>query len=66
MATPAMIVERQLAHEGEHDQAGQDAAQDQVQVDLVQRGVDVARLVADDLQLDVRRAAAPGRAPALP
>ena len=42
-------------HERQHHQGGQDAAQHQVEVDLVERGVDVARLVADDLQPDVGR-----------
>ena len=62
MATPAMIVARQLRMNAKHHQAGEDAAEHQVQVDLVQRGVDVARLVADDLerhvggQLRLRRA----------
>ena len=48
-----------VAHEREHDQAGENAAEHEVQVDLVQRRVDVARLVADDVELHVARAAAP-------
>ena len=55
IATPAMIVARQLRMNSEHDQAREDAAEHQVQVDLVQRRVDVARLVADDLELHVAR-----------
>ena len=55
IATPAISVDAPVAHEREHDQAGEDAAEDQVHVDLVQRGVDVARLVADDLELHVGR-----------
>ncbi len=43
----------QAPHEGQHHQRGQDAAQHQVQVDLVQGVVDVLRLIADDLGLDV-------------
>ena len=55
MATPAMSVERQLRMKTQHDEAREDAAQHQVDVDLVQRRVDVARLVADDLEPDVGR-----------
>ena len=44
-----------VAHEGEHDQAGQDAAEHEVHVDLVQRRVDVRRLVADDVERDAGR-----------
>src|SRR5262249_43251819 len=47
MATAAMNVERH--------QRGKNGAEHEVQVDLVQRGVDVLRLVADDLELHVRR-----------
>ena len=46
-----------VAHEREHDQAGEDAAEDEVDVDLVQRRVDVRRLVADDLERDAGRQA---------
>ena len=42
-----------VAHEREHHQAGEDAAEHEVQVDLVQRRVDVARLIADDLERHV-------------
>ena len=55
MATPAMSVERQLRMKASTTRRGQDAAQHEVHVDLVQRGVDVARLVADDLELARRR-----------
>ena len=58
IATPAMTVARQLRMNSEHDEAREDAAEDEVDVDLVQRRVDVARLVADDLELDVGAAAA--------
>ena len=40
-------------HEKHHYQTGEDAAEDEVQVDLVQRRVDVTRLVADDFELDI-------------
>ena len=53
MATAAMIVERQLRMKAMTTRRGQDAAQHEVDVDLVQRRVDVPRLVADDLQLHV-------------
>src|SRR5262249_31902254 len=43
------------AHERQHHQRGQDGAENQVQVDLVEGRVDVPRLVADDLELDVGR-----------
>src|SRR4029450_9359985 len=49
MATAGMNVERQ------RHQRGQDGAEHQVQVDLVEGRVDVARLVADHFQLDVGR-----------
>src|SRR5207253_8743026 len=38
-----------------HDERGEDAAQHEVDGDLVERRLDVARLVADDLRLYVRR-----------
>ena len=41
------------AHEEKHDQAGQNAAEDQVRFNFVQGGLDVARLIANDFQLDV-------------
>ena len=44
-----------LAHERQHRQRHEDTAENQVQVDLVQSGVDEARLVADDLELHVGR-----------
>ena len=62
MATAAMTRRAPAAHERQHHQAGEDAAQDQVQVDLVQRRVDVARLVADDLAASRRREAAAAHA----
>ena len=43
------------AHEGQHDQRREDRAEHEVQADLVQRRVDVLRLVADDLELHVGR-----------
>src|SRR5213594_3519133 len=43
------------AHERQHHQRGQNGAEHQVQVDLVEGRVDVARLVADHFQLDVGR-----------
>ena len=61
MATPAMIVARQLRMNAKHHEARQDAAENQVDVDLVQRGVDVARLVADDLERHVGRQLRPAR-----
>mgnify|MGYP007006505018 CR=1 FL=1 len=43
------------AHEREHDDRSEDGAEDEVDVDLVQRGVDVVRLIAEDLHhLDER------------
>ena len=57
-----MIVDRHDPHERQHDQAREDAAQHQVDVDLVQGGVDVAGLVADDLAASRPAGAAPGRA----
>src|SRR5262249_884345 len=42
-------------HEEQHYQTGQDAAEDEVTGDLVQRRVDVSLLIANDFQLDVRR-----------
>ena len=54
----AMIVERQLRMNASTTRQARIAAQHQVQVDLVQRRVDVARLVADDLELARRAAAA--------
>ena len=50
MATAAMMVDCQLRMKSEHHQRGEDRAQDQVDLDLVERRVDVARLVADDLE----------------
>ncbi len=41
-----------VAHEEEDDEAGEDAAEHEVHVDLVERRVDVGRLVADDLERD--------------
>ena len=49
----AITVERQLRMKAKHHQARQDAAQNQVHVDFVQRGVDVARLVADDFDFHI-------------
>ena len=50
IATAAMIVERQLRINTSTTRAGQNAAENQVNVDLVQRVVDVAGLVADDFE----------------
>ena len=50
IATAAMTVERQLRMKANTTMQAQDAAENQVHVDLVQRGVDVARLVADDFE----------------
>ena len=44
-----------IAHEQEHDETGEDAAQDEVNLDLVQRLVDIARLVADHFDPHIRR-----------
>ncbi len=43
------------AHERQHDQSCQDAAQNQVDGDFMERGVDITRLIANDLDLHVRR-----------
>lgn len=53
IAMPAMSVERPAPHEREHDKARKDRAEHGVDVDLV-GGVDVARLVADDVQIHAR------------
>ena len=55
MATAAIDRGPPVAHESEDDQAGEDAAEHQVLVDLLQRRLDVARLIADDLEPDSRR-----------
>src|SRR4030042_283391 len=52
-------------HEGEDDEGSQDASQDQVHVDLVQRGVDVAGLALDHREADARRQLPGGRRDAL-
>ena len=44
-----------VPHERQHDEAGQDAAEQQVIVNLPERLVDVARLIADDFQLHIAR-----------
>ena len=53
MATAAMIVERQLRMKASTTSEARMRAEHEVEVDLVQRRVDVARLVADDLELHV-------------
>ncbi len=55
MATAAMNVERHERMNASTTSEARMRAEDQVQVDLVQRRVDVARLVADDLERDVGR-----------
>ena len=49
MAIAAMSVERQLPQEQQHDERGQEGADDQVLLHRVHGGLDVLRLVADDL-----------------
>ncbi len=50
MATAAMMVDCQFRMKASTTRRREDAAEHEVQVDLVQRRVDVARLVADDLE----------------
>ena len=58
IATPAMSVERQLRMKASTTRQARMLPSTRCSVDLVQRGVDVARLVADDLEPHVGRAAA--------
>ena len=58
MATALITVERQLRMKANTTKVREDAAEDQMHVDFVQRGVDVARLVADDFEFSHRPAAA--------
>ena len=55
IATPAMMRGAPVAHEQQHHQAGEHAAEQEVDVDLVQRLRDVARLILDDLDAARRR-----------
>ncbi len=55
MATEAIIVPRQSCRKKNVVSATSTAPEDQVETDLLQRALDEARLVADDLQLEVRR-----------
>ena len=55
MATAAITVERQLRINTSTTRRRQDAAQNEMKFDLVQRGIDVARLVANHFQAYVSR-----------
>ncbi len=55
MAMAAMIVERKLAEEQQHDERGEDRADDQVLLDVVDRRLDELRLVAHDPDVVARR-----------
>ena len=44
-----------VLHEEQHHEAGQDAAENQMHFDFVQRFVNETRLIADDLEFHVRR-----------
>jgi hypothetical protein len=46
---------RPRAHEGEYHQRGEDRAEDEMHVDLVQRGIDVPGLVLEDVEPHVAR-----------
>ena len=51
IAIAAMIVERTFVEEQQHDERGEDRADDQVLLDVVDRRFDELRRVADDAQL---------------
>jgi hypothetical protein len=48
IAIAAMIVDRQVAEEQQHDERGQERADDEVLLDGCDRGLDELRLVAHD------------------